>query len=266
MTKTDLNRAIISWGFFAAVLGCVVALLIGVAGQLIPMFSADMGMEGGAAGVLLMPGQHSALMQAALSSRLMLMAVPILCALPYTAAFIDDHRSGLMKMYLPRCGKQAYIKGKVLATGLSGGLALVAGILIAYFITWLVTLPMQMAADPMMAEMGMRPEPTLAPVLQKALLFFVCGGLWATVGGLFASITMNKYMAYASPFIFYYLLVILCERYVKNVYVLNPHEWLNMQNFWPGGEWGIIAMLAVYLLAMALIYSITIARRLRDDR
>lgn len=255
MTKTDLNRAILSWGFFAGYLGCVVAILIGVAGELIPMNDPEQGL-------LLMYGQHSLLIQNTLSGRLMLMATPIICALPYTAAFIDDHRSGLLKLYLPRCGKTAYIKGKVIATAISGGLALVAGILTSYFITWLVTTPMQLAPMEDMIK-----EPTLAPVLQKALLYFVCGGFWATAGGLFATLTMNKYMAYASPFIFYYLLVILCERYIKGVYVLNPHQWLAPTEdvAWPQGEWGVILMLALYLLAVALVYSIIISRRLRDD-
>ena len=227
MTKTDFRRALRSPGFIAAYAGTVVIVLINAFLELLPMLEPDMLSMG------LMYGQHAALIQAALSSRLVLMATPILCALPYTAAFIDDHRSGLIKLYVPRCGKRSYVKSKLMATAISGGLPLFLGILTAYFIAWLAISPLELAL-----QEGMPKEAMLYPVVLKAALFMLCGGFWSMVGALSGTLTMNKYMAYASPFIFYYLLVILCERYIKKLYVLNPYEWL--------------------------VYSIAVSRRLYD--
>ena len=51
---------------------------------------------------LLSPGFHSDLIMGALSSETMALALPILAALPYTASFIDDVKSGFIKEYLPR--------------------------------------------------------------------------------------------------------------------------------------------------------------------
>jgi hypothetical protein len=51
------------------------------------------------------------------------------------------------------------------------------------------------------------------------------GGLWAMVGFVLASATMNRYIAYSAPFILYYVLVILHERYFPAFDFLSPNEW-----------------------------------------
>jgi hypothetical protein len=75
---------------------------------------------------------------------------------------------------------------------------------------------------------------------------------------------MSKYMAYASPFIFYYVLVILSERYLKGIYVINPQEWLNPQNEWIGGTWGVALLVGELVIVLGILYAILIRRRLRD--
>ena len=61
---------------------------------------------------LLSPGFHSDLIMGALSSEAMALALPILAALPYTASFIDNVKSGFIKEYLPRTTVPRYIVGK----------------------------------------------------------------------------------------------------------------------------------------------------------
>jgi len=101
-----LRQAIFSRGFIISAVGTALILLLSsVQGILAGFRSAE----------LLSPGFHSDLIMGALSSEAMALALPILAALPYTASFIDDVKSGFIKEYLPRTTVPRYIAGKAWA-------------------------------------------------------------------------------------------------------------------------------------------------------
>jgi hypothetical protein len=276
--RSDIKRALTSWGFWAGSAGMVVAILIGASGAILPIIQ-----EGPREG--LMYGFHAETLLSALSSDVMLLCVPILCALPYTAAFIEDYKSGYIKEYLPRAGKKQYLKGKVVSTALSGGLVLFVGIMAAYLVFALVFTPMELApnagqeaiqgeeiseesdvspAEGMDAGPDMGQQSFFMDILGRAFVFFLCGSLWSLTGALLASVTMSRYMAYASPFIIYYVLVILSERYFKDLYVFNPQEWLKAQDFWPGGMWGVALLLIEIIAILSIAFSTSMKRRISD--
>ena len=102
----SLKQALLSLGFLIAFTGVVVVLLLAAFEDMQSAFrSAE----------LLSPGYHSDLIMGALSSDAMALALPILAALPYTASFIDDVKSGFIKEYLPRTTVPRYIAGKAWA-------------------------------------------------------------------------------------------------------------------------------------------------------
>ena len=99
----DLRQAIFSRGFIISAVGTALILLLSsVQGILAGFRSAE----------LLSPGYHSDLIMGALSSEAMAMALPILSALPYTASFIDDVKSGFIKEYMPRITEPFYMVDK----------------------------------------------------------------------------------------------------------------------------------------------------------
>ena len=98
-----LRQAIFSRGFIISTVGTALILLLSsVQGILAGFRSAE----------LLSPGYHSDLIMGALSSDAMALALPILAALPYTASFIDDVKSGFIKEYLPRITEPFYMVDK----------------------------------------------------------------------------------------------------------------------------------------------------------
>jgi hypothetical protein len=255
--QTDLKRALTSWGFWAAAAGMVIAVAIGGFQDFLNI---------GKSGITMPVGFHETALLGALSSDTVLLVVPILCALPFTASFVDDVKSGYIKFYLQRSGKGAYVAARAAATALSGGLALFAGIAISYLLFLLLfspaeTLPAQ-AAGGVAAAL---PPSIFGDILARGMLFLLCGAFWSLIGQLFASCTMSKYVAYASPFIFYYVLVILSERYLKDVYVLNPQTWLDPAKVWPGGGWSAALFLAELIAAAGLLFAWAAERRLRND-
>ena len=119
----SLRQAILSRGFFIGTLGTALVLLLSSVQGILSGFRSEQ---------LLSPGFHSDLVMSALSSEAMALTLPILCALPYTASFIDDVKSGFIKEYLPRTTVSRYIAGKAVACAVSGGVVLALGIFIAY--------------------------------------------------------------------------------------------------------------------------------------
>jgi hypothetical protein len=247
---SDMRRALTSRGFFAGVVGVVIVVAFS------SLEDAAMVLRTGEPFPF---GQHARFIIDALRSDGMMLTLPILCALPFTTAFVDDCASGFIKQYLPRSGTAAYIKGKLIACGLSGGFVLFFGVVFAYGVFALVLMPMEWAAGE-----GETTLPLFAEVLAKAAILFFSGAFWSLMGFVLAAMTMNRYMAYASPFILYYVLIILNERYLSGLYVLYPKEWLNPSGFWVMGDFGVIVLLCVLVSILCLGFAILAKRRISD--
>ena len=247
----DVKRAVCSRSFLLAALGMAACLCIGAFQSLWRLFQ----MEWPEA----LFGYHEDLFLECLGGELVLFAVPILAAVPYTAAFVEDVKSGYLKPYLTRTTVDSYIWGKSLGAALSGGLALIAGMGLALLVFWLLCAPVEVygewAVPSKLPEIGLR-----------LVLFFLSGALWATVGLLFSGLTQNIYLAYASPFILYYVLIILQERYFRSAFMLNPQNYLTMEGAWPlAGKSAALTLLSLVIL-FQLLFFLTAQNELRDDK
>ena len=244
----SLKQALLSLGFLIAFTGVVVVLLLAAFEDMLSGFrSAE----------LLSPGFHSDLIMSALSSEAMALTLPILCVLPYTASFIGDVKSGFIKEYLPRTTVTRYIAGKAVACAVSGGLVLALGIFIAYGFAALLFLPMEAYPNP-----DANVPNYFGNLMETALMFFASGAFWSLTGLTFAALTNSKYMAYASPFVLFYVLIILYERYFDRLFVLYPREWLNPSSRWMFGRVGVAVLLIEFSVLMALAFAYAAKRRL----
>lgn len=202
--ESDLWRAIFSKGFLAAVL-LRLAILI-----------AD--------------GPESDLFK---------MSIPLICTLPYSAAWLDEYRHGFVKLALSRSSFGGYIFGKFLATGASAGLAELLG----------------------MSLFSTLNSPEMPP--PDNTLLFLSAFLWATVAATLAAASQSKHIAYGASFVIYHFLVILSERYFKRLYCLNPHEWTSPKHTWIFDESGVALMLSAFIALTAIVFYITIRRKLQ---
>ena len=235
----SVKQAISDKGFCLGVLGVVWIIFVSSMQDIVTAFRAK---------ELLSYGFHNTLLTNALTSDAMTLVLPIFAALPFTASFVDDVKSGFMKEYLPRTGILKYVVGKCSACVISGGLVFVCGSLIAYM----------MAAS----TQGALVSPYIAELMRRVVLYFCSGAFWSMTGMLFAALTTSKYMAYASPFVFYYVLIILYERYFDTLYVLYPKEWIIPSERWEYGEVGVIVFVAELTMIAALCFGMTAERRL----
>ena len=171
-------------------------------------------------------------------STLFFMCIPLICTLPYACGWLDEYKHGFVKYSLSRSTVRGYIFGKFFACGLSGGLAEVLGI-------WIYIL--------------CRKEEQLTC---DYILIFLSAMLWATVAATLAALSNSKYIAYGGSFVIYYFLVILCERYWKDIYCLYPYEWISPSHVWIFENTGIILMLTGLITVVGMAYYAVIKRRI----
>lgn len=204
--KTDFKRAILSPGF--------------------------------AAGVLL---EFWIFLQAGSNSDLFRISVPVICTLPYTTAWLNDYQTGFLKLYLPRTGMPAYIAGKILACGISGGAAEALGVFLCLFFQ------KETPADAM-----------------SLVLIFASGMLWAVLSATLAAWSNSRYIAYGGGFVIYYLFVILHERYFKELYFIDPYEWLSPQHTWIFGKYGVLILMGAIISLLMFLYALILRRCIRN--
>lgn len=243
--RSDLRRAILSRRFLIGLLGMVAIIAFASIENILKTF---------ANGSQPLAGYHTQLVLDMLTSDAVALATPIICALPFTPAFVEDMQSGFIKQFLPRSGVKSYICGKLIACALSGGLVLAVGIALAALLSTAIFLPLETPFQ------GLLPDADLPVLLEKIGIFFLSGMFWSLLGFTLASITRSRYIAYASPFILYYVLIILCERYFGSLYYLYPREWLNPSHFWLKDNWGLFFFLLSLIAGVSLAFA-TFARR-----
>ena len=101
--------------------------------------------------------------------------------------------------------------------------------------------------------------------LRETLALMACSGaLWSSIGLLLGTITGSKYMAYASPFVLYYVLIILHERYLPDLFILYPKEWIAPSAHWQFGVTGVLLLVGELTVLAALGFFVAAGRRLRQ--
>lgn len=188
-------------------------------------------------------GYHDELIFEALSSDALSSFAPVLAGIPFAANYLEDVKNKFARFALVRGSYHSYLVGLIIGCWLGGSFALLLGSVSAYSLATLVLLPMERVIDT-------PPELGTQIAMQMTLLFFN-GGLWAVLGMTMSTIMESKYIAYASPFIVYYILVILHERYFPNFWLLSPKNWLKLE-LWPYG----IGSAALFFLELTFLCSL----------
>lgn len=255
--KTEMNHTV--WSsmvqactgtpFFLAVAGLFLACMIG---GFTPVWSALETYKKG----LLDYGLHYTVFDTAMRSEAVCLVLPICCTFPFAASFLEEFTCGFIKSYLARAGRRSYVVGKILATGASGGSTAVLSMVLYYQGLRLLLLPMEKAAG----EMGQ----TYGKDVGKAcVLFFCAGALFALVGMLCSIVTSSRYMAYAFPFVLEYVLIMLHERYLKQLFILDPKAWLHpVKEQWGFGEFGAVIFMILLVCMVAMLLTMVMLRRL----
>lgn len=232
--------------FFLGVAAVMAVMGVSVMEQLIKVYREHQ---------MLPSGFQLNLMLSALSSDTVVPFLPIVAVLPFSGNYIDEIKSKFARKAMVRTGYGTYLLSSLITCFLCGGAVILLGVLLMEGFSALVLLPMEKAGEV---------DTALRELLwQQSILLFLNGGFWSIVGMTMSTIMESKYIAYASPFIFYYLLVILSERYFPKAFLLYPKNWITPEE-WPFGCWGAAIYLLELTILAGLVFYIRGRRRLEQ--
>ena len=197
---------------------------------------------------------HLDFMRLQLSSDAFLAIIPIISTIPSSGCYVDEIKSKYIRYILLRTNYQTYIIGKLSTCFVFGGLLIAGGYALTIGLSKIFFSPLEQIAE----DCSYCTYSTLYDIC----MLFLVGGFWALVGLATSSILESKYIAYSSPFILYYLLIILYERYFSDAFLWYPPNWIN-SDAWPYGTWGVAVFLIELTLALGVLFAICSGRRLR---
>lgn len=183
-----------------------------------------------------------------------LLFIPIAVALPAGENAEAELRSRFFIFSYTRTGKREYLFSKAIGLFASGG-----------FLTFLAMVFLMAVSIIRFGHIpALMPEEVNGLELySKTLLsfprIFLNGALWALVGGLASVVSKNRYMAYAVPFVMYYVLTTFQERYYQKLFFLSPRYWATTLYY---GDFFCIGILLISSLLIAFLFMLAIKRRL----
>lgn len=145
-----------------------------------------------------------------------LLFLPVTCALAVSGAPLEELRSRFALFAYVRSGKRRYFTGKILGLGISGGLLTVLCSVLLLGTGFFLVGSVSAYGD--QVSLGS----LFVAFLGGMVCNFLSGGLWSMVGSTTALLSGNLYLAYAGPFILYYVLTVFQERYYRNLFFLSP--------------------------------------------
>ena len=145
-----------------------------------------------------------------------LLFLPVTCALAVSGAPLEELRSRFALSAYIRAGKRRYFTGKILGLGFGGGLLAVLCSVLLLGTGGILAGRVPASGDQVSSGS------LLLTLLAGILCNFLNGALWSIVGSGAALLSGNLYLAYACPFILYYVLTVFQERYYRNLFFLSP--------------------------------------------
>lgn len=194
--------------------------------------------------------------QMAISSKQLFFLIPVVSVLPMGAVYIRDKASGFIKLYIVRISRRDYIRHKAYRIYASGFFVfLLSGVLVLMF-CFLFLFPLELK--------GEWQGENFIKVLKILLRIALVGGILAEISGIFAAVFQNYYMAYGLPFVCYYILIILKDRYFSEMYSMYPVEWIKCEQDWGNNDIGIWFLLLLLSVMTVLLNELILHYRLRE--
>lgn len=221
----------------------VLAVFLGIAAGL-PLFHMELPLAA---------GSFLDYYKKALEAKILLFLIPIAAVLPAGAVYVRESSGGFLKFYITRIGRNAYIARKLVQIYLSGFFIFCLAGLFVLLICFLCIYPLEIK-DTIPPD---KVWDALAPLLRISLT----GGIFSGFSGIFAAAFQNYYMAYGLPFVCYYLLIIIHERYLPDLYTIYPSEWIQCKQYWGNTNSGIWVFLLLFSAAVMLLNSLLLHYR-----
>lgn len=148
-----------------------------------------------------------------------LLFLPICVPIATGACAETELRTRYALFYCSRTGKKQYYMKKVLESALPGGLMVCLAEILVLLGVYIGLQNITSYTE------EIRTGVIVGMILLSLVRGFLNGFFWAGVGSMTAVLTRNHYLAYAMPFVLYYVLTLFQSRYYPKLYFLSPRYW-----------------------------------------
>lgn len=201
-------------------------------------------------------GTFLELAKESLKSRTVLYSLPILAVIPWSETYLKERQWNFLRIFIIRKGKKEYSLDRIITTAFSGMLVWVLASFIQVLFFFLLffwkeavfTLSMEQISD------------------YFTLLFRISlvASAVASFGGFCAAAGNSVYLAMGLPFVLFFSLIILRQRYLEDLYCLDPWEWIRGEGFWGSTQRGIWIFLVLLNLALLALHKAALEKRLEE--
>lgn len=156
-------------------------------------------------------------------SKMFYYVLPVCCTFAMSGSYLEDLQTGIYKYILVRTTVRSYQWSKILNCIVYGILTIFLA-LILIFAGSIAVFPINSDEIIILHTLG---REYYIPILTRVVLVFLNASFYSLLGAVLAVATNNRYMAYAAPFIFFYVIDTLFSAYLSEYPILNPREWLD---------------------------------------
>lgn len=194
--------------------------------------------------------------KAALQSQMVIFIIPAAGVLPAGAVFIQEKKSGFLKLYSIRINREEYVRRKLWQIYVGGFFPFLTAGLLFFLVCFFLIYPRELVG-------GLDRE-AAGDCFFLMLRICLLGGIMGEIAGSLSAIFVNYYMAYGLPFVCYYMLIILKDRYLPDMYAMDPQEWVACERHWGESGNGIWMFLLAFTAASVLLCGILTYQRLKE--
>lgn len=167
-----------------------------------------------------------------MESFLYYLLLPILAVLPFGGSYFEDRKGGLLKNICIRTEKKRYLKAKLTAAFLSGGMAFVVPLIVSLLICATLfpsLIPQPSSSTSAVSAFSIFYEIYFTHPYLYILIYlaidFIYAGIMAVIALAATMFTEYKFMVLITPFIFYIFIFSVCNLFdhleYSPVYMLN---------------------------------------------
>lgn len=238
----DFQRMIRSRQFWIAVFVAATGLFFGTAW---PEWKKD---------TVFASGTFLQLAKDSLTSRVVLFLIPVTAVLPWGEEYLKEKQGNFLRSLIIRKGKRFYCLDRSVMTALAGILVwMIASFLqtLFFFLLFFWKEEVFFLSKELVKE--------YAALLSRVCLVTSC---MASLGGACGAWSNSVYLGMGLPFVTYFALMILRERYLENLYCVDPEEWILGDAFWGSGQSGLWIFLVLFWVILLIFHGAVLEKRL----
>lgn len=191
----------------------------------------------------------------ALKSQIVRFLLPLAAVLPMGEEYLRERQWNFLRFLAIRRGRRGYCRDRVFTTLLSGAFVWTAAAAMGLTAFFLVFFAREEAAKDLSGQ--------LFDFLQVFGRVCLIAGALSSFSAVCALLGKSVYLAFGLPFLTFYACTILRERYLEDIYCIDPAEWIRAENDWCGG-FGLWLFLILLAAAAALLHYFLLWKNLEE--